>query len=73
MRFWRAAGTVLFWVWWIVVFNVLTACLFVPWFVAWRRRVPNVGSVFVICLFLGWTVAGWVVALAMACRSRPVR
>jgi len=36
-----------------------------------RRQIPNVGSVIVINLFLGWTVVGWVVALAMAVRSRP--
>lgn len=44
---------------------------FVPLIVAMLRHVPNVGSVAVINLFLGWTVIGWVVALAMAARSRP--
>jgi Superinfection immunity protein len=44
---------------------------FVPWIVAGIRHVPNLGSVIVINLFLGWTVIGWVVALAMACRSLP--
>ena len=39
--------------------------------VARRRSVPNVGSVVVINLFLGWTVVGWIVALAMAVRSAP--
>ncbi|MUL76445.1 superinfection immunity protein [Mycobacterium sp. CBMA226] len=38
--------------------------------VAANRKVPNVGSVIVINLFLGWTFVGWVVALAMAMRSR---
>ncbi|WP_285564941.1 MULTISPECIES: superinfection immunity protein [unclassified Streptomyces] len=42
---------------------------FVPAFVAFSRGVPNKGSVFVINLFLGWTVVGWIVALAMAARS----
>jgi hypothetical protein len=36
-----------------------------------RNEIPNVGSIVVINLFLGRTVVGWVVALAMACRSRP--
>ncbi|WP_405403633.1 superinfection immunity protein [Streptomyces sp. NBC_01104] len=42
---------------------------FVPVFVAFSRGVPNKGSVFVVNLFLGWTVVGWIVALAMAARS----
>jgi len=46
---------------------------FLPTIVATARKVPNVGSVFVINLFLGWTFIGWVVALAMAARSRPPR
>lgn len=33
------------------------------------RGVPNLGSVAVINLLLGWTLAGWVVSLAMALRS----
>ena len=36
------------------------------------RRVPGLGSVAVINVLLGWTLAGWAVALAMALRSaRP--
>jgi hypothetical protein len=39
--------------------------------VVWLRHVPHIGSIAVINGFLGWTVVGWVIALAMACRSRP--
>lgn len=39
---------------------------FFPAFVADRRDVPNKGSVRVINLFFGWTLIGWVIALAMA-------
>lgn len=42
-----------------------------PTIVGYARHVPNQGSVLVIDAFLGWTVVGWVVALAMACRSVP--
>lgn len=42
---------------------------FVPTVVAFSRGVPNKGSVLVLNLFLGWTLVGWVVALAMAARS----
>jgi hypothetical protein len=41
-----------------------------PTIIAVSRKVPNIGSVVVINVFLGWTFVGWVVALAMAARSR---
>ena len=44
---------------------------FVPTVVAFVRKVPNSVSVFVVNLFLGWSLIGWVVALAMAVRSKP--
>jgi len=40
-----------------------------PVLLAWARHVPDVGSVAVINILLGWTLAGWVVALALALRS----
>jgi hypothetical protein len=40
-----------------------------PTIIASSRHVRNVGSVAVINLFLGWTLIGWVVALAMAVRT----
>lgn len=46
---------------------------FFPSAIAQGRHVPNVGSIFVINLFLGWTLIGWVVALAMAARTIPAR
>jgi hypothetical protein len=54
-----------------VIVVLALGCYFLPTIVATARKVPNVGSVFVINLFLGWTLIGWVVALAMAARSRP--
>jgi hypothetical protein len=42
-----------------------------PTIIAIARKVPNIGSVAVIDGLLSWTVVGWIVALAMACRSRP--
>lgn len=42
---------------------------FLPTIVAVARKVTNQGSVLVINFFLGWTFVGWVVALAMACRT----
>jgi hypothetical protein len=50
----------------------LAAAYFLPTIVARSRKVPNQGSVAVINTFLGWTFVGWVVALAMAARSRSL-
>lgn len=50
----------------VVVFFLL---YFLPTIVGSLRTVPDIGSVAKINLFLGWTVVGWVVALAMALRS----
>ena len=47
------------------VFLIIAFLLyFLPAVIA--RKKPNASSVFVINLFLGWTLIGWVVALAMA-------
>jgi len=55
----------------IVIIVVSILGYWTPTFVAWLRHVPNLGSVVVLNGFLGWSVVGWVVALAMACRSIP--
>ena len=47
----------------------LIGLYFLPTIVAVSRKVRDQGSVAVINVFLGWTLIGWVVALAMACRS----
>jgi Superinfection immunity protein len=39
---------------------------FLPAIVAHNRRAATRGIVTVLDIFLGWTVIGWVVALAMA-------
>ena len=50
---------------------VLLFVYFLPSLIAGRRKVPNAGSVFVLNLFLGWTLIGWVIALSMAVRTVP--
>jgi Superinfection immunity protein len=45
------------------------ATYFAPAIIGGRRRVANQGSVIVVNLLLGWTVIGWIVALAMALRT----
>ena len=39
---------------------------FLPTWVAKARKSPKVAPVFVINLFLGWTLIGWVAALVLA-------
>lgn len=53
----------------ILFFLVGIGLYFLPTIVAITRKVTNQGSVAVINFFLGWTLIGWVVALAMACRT----
>lgn len=49
------------------------AVLFVlPSVIGVAREVPHVGPVIIVNLLLGATGVGWVVALAMACRSRAI-
>jgi len=52
-----------------VILIIGVALYFLPFIVALNRNHHQGGAVFVINLFLGWTVLGWVVALAMACSS----
>ena len=43
-----------------------------PVLIGWIRKVPDIGSVAVVNVLLGWTLIGWAAALAMALRSpRP--
>jgi len=58
----------------IVVWDlvVLAAALYLlPVLIGWRCRVPDLGSVAVINVLLGWTLIGWAAALALALRSAP--
>jgi hypothetical protein len=58
-----------------VVCDMAVACAalyLLPVLIGWARRVPDIGSVAVINVLLGWTLVGWAAALAMALRSpRP--
>ncbi len=59
----------------IILFFVLLGLLallsyLLPSIIAILRKVPSTGSVLVINLFLGWSVVGWIVALALAFRSK---
>lgn len=47
-------------------FLFLAVLYLLPSIVAYSRSHHNAGSVAVINVFLGWTLIGWVVALAMS-------
>ena len=49
-----------------VILLVGGAIYFLPTIVASERKIVGVGGVFVLNLFLGWTLLGWVIALAWA-------
>ena len=55
----------------LILILIFAGFYLIPTIVAIIRKVPNVGSVAVINIFLGWSIIGWVVALAMAARSVP--
>lgn len=46
---------------------------FLPWLIAEVMRHPNRGFIFLINLFLGWTILGWIAALLLAVipRQKP--
>ena len=54
----------------VLGFAAAVAVYFLPFIIGEIRRVPHVGSIFSINLFLGWSLIGWVVALAMAMRTK---
>lgn len=55
---------------WVLV--ALICLYFLPWIVAHNRQHPAVDGILILDLFLGWTVIGWVIALAWACSRPPV-
>jgi hypothetical protein len=58
-----------------IVFGILfiLTIYLLPTGVGMLRRIRNIGSVAVIDIFLGWSIIGWAVALAMAVRTKDLR
>lgn len=55
-----------------LIWIVILLAYWTPTIVVLTRHAPSPGAVIVINAFLGWTGVGWVVALAMACRSKSI-
>jgi hypothetical protein len=51
---------------WAIV-PIIAALYLLPTAIAERRQVARIGSVAVVNIFLGWTMLGWIAALAWAC------
>jgi hypothetical protein len=49
------------------VFVVLLIIYFAPTIIAMVRRLDDAPIVFLINLFLGWSVIGWIAVMAWAC------
>ena len=46
---------------------------FAPMFIACHRDHPNAVPITIVNVFLGWTLVGWVIALAWACNATAPR
>jgi hypothetical protein len=57
----------------LILIGISVALYMLPSIVGWRRHVVNIGSIVTVNLLLGWTLVGWVVALAMAARTNPTQ
>lgn len=53
----------------LFAFVVGPAVYFAPTYIAQRRKHPQKTPITVVNVFLGWTLVGWVVALAMSCSN----
>jgi hypothetical protein len=49
---------------WIIVLPII---YFIPSIAGWHKK--GAAGIFVVNLFLGWTLIGWVIALAWACAA----
>jgi hypothetical protein len=56
----------------VVILIVSIVLYILPTIIASRRKKRNTGAIFVLNLFLGWTLIGWVVSLSWACTYEAV-
>lgn len=56
----QLGALLLFWILFAIAFTLI------PWFVAVSRGSRNSAAIFVLCLFFGWSVIGWVAAFIWA-------
>jgi Superinfection immunity protein len=51
-----------------VLITLATNAYLLPALIAWLRHAPDLAAVAVINILLGWTAAGWIIALVLAVR-----
>jgi hypothetical protein len=56
----------LFLIWTLAIVSLL---YLLPTAIAFSRGHKDTGPIFLVDLFLGWSLVGWVVALVWACKS----
>ena len=54
----------------LVIVGLVAVMYFLPSLIALGRRNPDINSVFLINLWLGWTVIGWITAIGWALDRR---
>jgi len=54
----------------IILIILLIALYFLPTIIAYRRD-NNFISIFLLNLFLGWTILGWLIALIWSTKDMP--
>ena len=55
----------------LFAWGVVLLIYFMPTIAAANRKHHNTGPIAVVNIFLGWTLIGWVVALAWAFTNKP--
>jgi hypothetical protein len=50
----------------VIGFFLVLAIYFLPALIAMSRNTGNAIAVFLVCLFFGWSLIGWLIALIMA-------
>ena len=51
---------------------LLSLFYFLPFAIAFHKKRANTGAIFVLNLFLGWSLIGWVIALVWALKDENV-
>lgn len=53
----------------LCLFLIAVGIYFIPFIIAWFRD-HNINGIFLVNLLAGWTLIGWIIALAMACSEK---
>lgn len=54
-------------IWIILTASVFVLIYLLPFWLALLRKVDSLLVIFILNLFLGWTIVGWIITLVLAC------